>query len=104
MQQHSATTQPAPPSLKPFTKAAKGACYSRTSDVGWRKRHDKANEPPLPQAATTRNIQLSDLPDSIPIHIKEAITRCSIPDAILYHFDFERGTHKYILVEVKYCR
>jgi hypothetical protein len=88
-------------------KAIHQGCKGRlllTSDVGWRKRHDKANEPPLPQAATTRNIQLSDLPDSIPIHIKEAITRCSIPDAILYDFDFERGTHKYILVEVKYCR
>jgi hypothetical protein len=63
-----------------------------------------AHLPPLPHASTTRHIQLDDLPDSIPIHVKEALTRGSIPDAILYEYDFERGTHQYILVEVKYCR
>jgi hypothetical protein len=80
--EHSATTTLAPPSLRPFTEAAKGACYSPVTSGGASATHDKANEPPLPHAATTRNIQVSDLPESIPIHIKEAITRCSIPDAM----------------------
>jgi hypothetical protein len=31
-----------------------------TSDVGWRKRHNKETETPLPQAATTRHIQSSE--------------------------------------------
>jgi hypothetical protein len=88
-------------------KAIHQGCKGRlllTSDVGWRKRHDKETESPLPQAATTRHIQVNHLPDSIPIHIKDALTRCSIPDAVLYDYDFERDVHHYILVEVKYCR
>jgi hypothetical protein len=58
-------------------KAIHQGCKGRlvlTSDVGWRKRHDKETEPPLPQAATTRHIQVNHLPDSIPIHIHQ---RCS---------------------------
>jgi hypothetical protein len=47
---------------------------------------------------------VNHLPDSIPIHIKDALTRCSIPDAVLYDYDSERDAHHYILVEVKYCR
>jgi hypothetical protein len=43
------------------------------------------------------------LPDSIPIHIKDALTRC-IPDAIMYEYDCKEGTHQYILIEIKYCR
>jgi hypothetical protein len=31
------------------------------------------------------------------------LTRCSIPDAVLYDYDSERDA-LYILVEVKYCR
>jgi hypothetical protein len=88
-------------------KAIHQGCKGRpllTSDVGWRKRHDKETEPPLPQAATARHIQVNHLPDSIPIHIKDALTRCSIPDAILYDYDSKRDAHHYILVEVKYCR
>jgi hypothetical protein len=59
----------------------------------------------LPQAATTRKIQVDNLPDSIPNHMKDALTvRCSIPDAIMYDYDSERGrTHQYILVKVKQC-
>jgi hypothetical protein len=45
---------------------------------------------------------VNHLPDSIPIHIKDALTRCSIPDAVLYDYDSERDAHHYILVEVKY--
>jgi hypothetical protein len=91
-------------------KAIHQGCKGRlllTSDAGWRKRHDKETEPPLPQAATTRHIvQVNHLPDSLisPIHIKDALTRCSIPDAVLYDYDCERDAHHYILVEVKYCR
>jgi hypothetical protein len=47
---------------------------------------------------------VNSLPDSIPIHIKEALTSCSIPDAVLYDYDSEQDTHHYIFVEVKYCR
>jgi hypothetical protein len=47
---------------------------------------------------------VNHLPDSIPIHIKDALTRCSIPDAVLYDYDSERDAYHYILVEVKYCR
>jgi hypothetical protein len=47
---------------------------------------------------------VNHLPDSIPIHIKDALTRGSIPDAILYDYDSKRDAHHYILVEVKYCR
>jgi hypothetical protein len=49
---------------------------------------------------------VNHLPDSIPIHIKDALTRCSIPDAVMYDYDSERDAHHYyyILVEVKYCR
>jgi transposase len=61
-------------------------------------------ESPLPQAATTRHIQVNNLPDSIPIHIKDALTRCSIPDAVLYDYECDRDAHRYILVEVKYRR
>jgi hypothetical protein len=43
-------------------------------------------------------------PDSIPIHIKDALTRGNIPDAVLYDYDSERDAHHYILIEVKYCR
>jgi hypothetical protein len=48
-------------------KAIHQGCKGRlllTSDVGWRKRHNKETEPPLPQAATTRHIQVNHLPDS----------------------------------------
>jgi hypothetical protein len=45
------------------------------------------------QAATTRNIHGNNLPDSIPIHIKDALTRCSIPGAVLYDYDLERDAH-----------
>jgi hypothetical protein len=89
--------------LKAIHRGYKGRLLL-TSDVGWRKRHDKETEPPLPQAATTRHIQVNHLPDSIPIHIKDALTRGSIPDAVLYEYDSERDAHHYILVEVKYCR
>jgi hypothetical protein len=81
-----------------------------TSDVGWRKRHgDKETEPPLPQAATTRHIQVNHLPaDSIPIHIKDALTSidaASLMRSCIYDYDSERDAHHYILVlEVKYCR
>jgi hypothetical protein len=47
---------------------------------------------------------VNHLPDSIPIHVKDALTRCSIPDAVLYDYDTKRDAHHYILVEVKYCR
>jgi hypothetical protein len=47
---------------------------------------------------------VNHLPDSIPIHIKDALTRGSIPDAIPYDYDSKRDAHHYILVEVKYCR
>jgi hypothetical protein len=38
-------------------------------------------------------MQVNHLPDSIPIHIKDALTRGSIPDAILYDYDSERDAH-----------
>jgi len=74
-----------------------------TSDVGWRKRHE-APDLPLPKAATTRNIQAHNLPDSIPAHVKEALTKCSIPDAFMHNYDEEHDVHHYIIVEIKYCR
>jgi hypothetical protein len=77
-------------------KAIHQGCKGRlllTSDVGWRKRHDKETESPLPQAATTTYIQVNHLLDNIPIHIKDALTRCSIPDAVLDEY-----------VEVTNCR
>ena len=89
--------------LKAIHQGCKGSLLL-TSDVGWRKRHDQETEPPLPQAATTRHIQVNHLPDSIPIPIKDALTRGSIPDAILYDYDSKRDAHHYILVEAKYCR
>jgi hypothetical protein len=58
--------------LKAIHQGCKG-CLLLTSDVSWRKRHDKETEPPLPQAATTRRIQVNHLTDSIPIHIKDAL-------------------------------
>jgi hypothetical protein len=74
-----------------------------TSDVGWRKRQDN-EEAPLPKAAATRYIPADSLPDSIPTSVKQALTRCSIPDALMYAYDEDRGTHHYIIVEIKYCR
>eukprot|EP00775_Hariotina_reticulata_P003686 gene3686-biopygen5376 len=74
-----------------------------TSDVGWRKRHE-GGDPPLPKAATTRNIPADALPDSIPTSVKQALTKCSIPDALMYAYDERYGKHHYIIVEIKYCR
>jgi len=87
-------------------KAIHQGCKGRmlvTSDVGWRKRHE-APDLPLPKAATTRNIQAHNLPDSIPAHVKEALTKCSIPDAFMHNYDEEHDVHHYIIVEIKYCR
>jgi len=52
-------------------KAIHQGCKGRmlvTSDVGWRKRHE-APDLPLPKAATTRNIQAHNLPDSVTIGV-----------------------------------
>eukprot|EP00775_Hariotina_reticulata_P006095 gene6095-biopygen7890 len=74
-----------------------------TSDVGWRKRHE-GGDPPLPKAATTRNIPADALPDSIPTSVKQTLTKCSISDALMYAYDERYGKHHYIIVEIKYCR
>jgi hypothetical protein len=98
---------PAQPFSKPFTKAAKGACCSQATWAGASTTTRKLNPHcPKQPPQVTRRIQVNHLPDNIPIHITEelALTRCTIPDAVLYDYDSERDAHHYILVEVKYCR
>jgi ribonuclease HI len=70
------------------------------SDVGWRRRRQQA----LPEAATTRHIAATALPESIPLRLRRQLVKQSIPDALLYSRNEETGDRRYTIVEIKYCR
>jgi hypothetical protein len=55
-------------------------------------------------SALPRTIPLNLLPKTMPLTVKQRITRASIPDIFMYEEVHTNDQRKYTIVEIKYCR